>query len=217
MDLLSFFLDVFCTEPFRIPFAGKVDVCCFDKTGTLTSDDFLVEGVAGLPNHSDDVTSSAQCPVETVRVLATCQSLAQLDDGTLVGDPLEKATMKDMNWAVTKGKFTSKKFFIPLYAFYQWSSLFTGDSVVPRKGKGGYQICHRFHFLSALKRMSVICGQSAAGSSDNDYYVTTKGAPETLKTMVHPSKIVFNFTYNHPMREKSYCLCIFLSVCLHSR
>ena len=24
---------VYCTEPFRIPLAGKVEVCCFDKTG----------------------------------------------------------------------------------------------------------------------------------------------------------------------------------------
>lgn len=107
------------------------------------------------------VVPMADAPLESVQVLATCHSLAQLDDG-LVGDPLEKATLTAVDWTLTKG-----------------------DAVIPKRGKmSGMKIFHRHHFSSALKRMSVVAGYTLPGSTDTTYVVTTKGAPETLKPMV---------------------------------
>lgn len=177
-------LGIFCTEPFRIPFGGKVDICCFDKTGTLTSDNLIVEGVA-LAEKDSTPTAITDLPPQTIQVLATCHSLAQLDDG-LVGDPLEKATLTAIDWNVTKA-----------------------DAVVPKKGKlSGLKIFHRFHFSSALKRMSVVAGYSTVGSTDTVYIATVKGAPETLKPMFSKTPKLYDEVYLELSRRGARVLAL---------
>lgn len=115
---------IFCTEPFRIPFAGRVDVACFDKTGTLTGENLVVEGVAFPGKPVQPVSDTA---AETRLVLSAAQNLVRLEEGEIVGDPMEKATLTALRL-----------------------NLAPGDKV------GDVTVRRRFQFSSVLKRMSTV-------------------------------------------------------------
>lgn len=109
-------LQVFCTEPYRVPMAGKVDMCLFDKTGTLTTDELVAVGIEP-PNpqvESNDLAKGAdqllegkdarssitgtlvtmpKAPAAATLVLGGCHSLV-LVEGSEAGDPVEAAAMK---------------------------------------------------------------------------------------------------------------------------
>lgn len=70
-------IGIFCTEPFRIPIAGKIDICCFDKTGTLTSDKIEVIGVS---DERGEIIEKDKISLEIAMVLSGCHSLLYLDN-----------------------------------------------------------------------------------------------------------------------------------------
>jgi len=176
---------IFCTEPFRIPYAGRIDVCCFDKTGTITAENLVLEGIVGVyPDDHKKLVDVTETSRETTLCLAAAHALVKLDDGTVVGDPMEKTTLDAMAWSIGKG-----------------------DTISPSENAGRHRIQvtirRRFQFSSALKRMSTISTTSAGKT-----LVAVKGAPETIKNMLGKIPEFYDETYKWYTRKGSRVLAL---------
>jgi cation-transporting ATPase 13A1 len=76
---------IFCTEPFRVPFAGKISHCLFDKTGTLTTDQLVPVGIVNADAEGGGGGGGGvrgRVPVHDAMpaaalVLAACHSLVE--------------------------------------------------------------------------------------------------------------------------------------------
>lgn len=191
---------IFCTEPFRIPFAGRVDIACFDKTGTLTGEDLVVDGIAGLSlgqpgakTEADGAQSQLTLPTEvglhTTLVLATAHALVKLEDGDIVGEPMEQATLKSLGWTLGRNDTLSAK---------------SGGDIV--------QIKRRFQFSSALKRQSsvatVVTSNRQTGRKTKGTFVGVKGAPETIRKMLVDVPPKYEETFKHFTRNGGRVLAL---------
>ncbi|XP_024368121.1 probable manganese-transporting ATPase PDR2 isoform X1 [Physcomitrium patens] len=170
---------IYCTEPFRIPFGGKVDVCCFDKTGTLTSDDMEFRGVVSADGNQNLETQPSKLSAITMQILAACHALVFVD-GKTVGDPLEKAALKGIDWIYT-----------------------AEERAITRKGTGQpVQIIQRHHFASHLKRMAVVA------RIEEKFVALVKGAPETIQERLTNVPNDYVETYKQYTRQGSRVLAL---------
>jgi cation-transporting ATPase 13A1 len=110
-----------------------------------------------------------------------------LEDGTIVGDPMEKTTLAALDWKLAKG-----------------------DNIQPNAKdaphKAQINIRRRYQFSSALKRMSTIAG--ITDSAGRKWYATVKGAPETLKGMYNEVPADYDETYRYYTRRGSRVLAL---------
>ncbi|KAJ3124180.1 hypothetical protein HK098_001354 [Nowakowskiella sp. JEL0407] len=183
---------IFCTEPFRIPFAGKIDVACFDKTGTLTVEDLTVEGVVLNLENEKVLVKPSLVSMETKNVLASAHALAILDDG-IIGDPMEKNTLESINYTILKGDGVIPK------------EMLRDKSRVP---KPPIKVIRRFAFSSALKRMSSVVSIVDERGSSSRLMVAMKGAPETVRGFLKSVPSGYDDCYKYWARRGSRVLAL---------
>ncbi|KAH8115480.1 hypothetical protein DFH11DRAFT_1743052 [Phellopilus nigrolimitatus] len=149
----------------------------------------VVEEVAGVdPADVRRLVPVCETRRETALCLAAVHALVRLDDGMIVGDPMEKVALEALGW-----------------------KLLTGDRVASDSGTtvSGAELHTRrhFQFSSALKRMATVATvQKGPGSGRT--LVSVKGGPETIRPMLARVPKEYDETYKYFTRRGSRVLAL---------
>ena len=178
---------VYCTEPFRVPMAGKIDSCLFDKTGTITSDKLVAVGVVDASDLSKNMSSAQiatpiECSKTSAIIIGGCHSLVQID-GKTYGDPLEQAALFAVKWEYDPKSSKSKPKFSEEIKKRTW------------KGTPSAKILARNHFASSLQRMSVVATVQQNEGENEQTWALVKGSPEKIATLLKSKPDGFDSQY----------------------
>ena len=129
-------LAIFSTEPFRIPYAGRVDVCCFDKTGTLTVEELHVTGVVVAGKLVNDIDT---LELNTKLALSTAHSLVHLKEkNEIVGDSMEKAVQGWLGFKLQENTVTFESTRVSILRRFPFSSAFARMATVGQLSNNQY-------------------------------------------------------------------------------
>lgn len=200
-------LQIFCTEPYRVPMAGKLDACLFDKTGTLTTDELVPVGVMNASmvsiDHTVLVTSSSSSSSKASPARKDGVKKDDAENRLLI--PMSKLSHEAAalvlagchSLILIDGETTGDPLESAALKAMRWEVAAKSGNVVPspatEKKQAGVpfsldrlfscseiKILSRHHFSSKLQRMSCVVKDVA----NRRHYSVVKGSPEMIGTLL---------------------------------
>lgn len=211
---------VYCTEHYRIAWAGQINICCFDKTGTLTSDEMNLKGIRVFDKQEHEQDNGS-----TTTIIKNKQQQQQEEDNLLhpLEDDIPYTTRRIMAGCnslvittIGEGKSKRSKMIgdpLELRILEESKYQMIGNNIVAPKidtsdndndemdnttkspvatvvGNKSISILHRFPFSSKLKRMTTLVTEEGGMGI---IWALCKGAPETIKTLLNNKTIPSNY------------------------
>jgi len=199
-------LQIFCTEPFRVPMAGKLDACLFDKTGTLTTDELVPVGVMNPVTVNLDHTTLVSVSSSSMKSSAETNNGTKKDEAEsrmlipmskLSSEPAALVLAGCHSLILIDGETTGDPLESAALKAIRWEVASKSGNVVPspatEKKQAGMPIAFvgssacseikiltRHHFSSKLQRMSCVVMDVA----NYKYYSVVKGSPEMIGTLL---------------------------------
>jgi cation-transporting P-type ATPase 13A2 len=183
---------IYCISPPRVNVSGMINLMCFDKTGTITEENLSLLGILktnitkikekkkGIIKYNNQIINSNDIKNLNfsenriiIYSLVSCNSLTKLEDGNIIGDPLEIKIFESTNWLFKEDFYKNNTIYqtmlnqknqeekkINLLDYKEFELLEKENEKkciqVFKNKENSISILKRFDFNSGLQRMSVI-------------------------------------------------------------
>jgi cation-transporting ATPase 13A3/4/5 len=118
---------------------------------------------------------------QLVRAMASCHSIKIVNEGDLIGDPLDLKMFHFTGWRISEEEIETE---IPTETLFE-------------DGAGQFAVVKEFEFMAALRRMSVITFRMDDTKTKNsliDFECFVKGAPEIIESICLEKSIPDDYT-----------------------
>ena len=180
---------IFCINPERVPYAGRLDTICWDKTGTLTTSKITFDETKSFCTTQDgklDFSLLPFCPLSLERSMVVCHGVT-VHKNENVGYSLDVESFEKTGWLIYNSAESRH---------FNNSHIKSVNVLQDPKTRESIYTLRRLDFEAHLQLSSVV----SLSQKDIAPIVSSKGSPEAIK------QICNSIPANYDQMCKQYAL-----------